>query len=121
MRVAAVALAFSTTGVPTVTLVVRPDSVTLLPFSWRVPVELAPNVTATGVVAFKASALPNCTTPAPIARPPVKVLAPDRIKVPRPVLDSEVLPPITPLNVLVLAKAGFTVKVAGLELVTLPV
>ena len=68
----------------------------------------APNVTALGVVEFKAPALPNLKIPALMVTPPVNVLlpliahvpAPFLVIVPAPVLIMlETLPPLEPSSV----------------------
>ena len=127
VRVAAVALAFSTTAVPGIVAVASDAMVTLLPpiCSLVVAGALVPNVTLLGVVLLSAPTLPSVTVPALMVNPPVKVLLPESVKEPVPVLASPSVPDpfwITPPNVEVVALPP-TVRVAApaIPLVMVPV
>ena len=75
------ALPFLTKVVPGVALVFKPAMVALFPLRLKIPVEPEPNAT---VFSFNAPVFPNETVPALMVSPPVKVLAPFRVKIPLP-------------------------------------
>ena len=116
VRVAGVALAFCTTGVPTVALVSSPPIATLLPLRLNIPVLDAPKAIGFGVLTFRARTLPTWRFPALIVTPPVKSLLPPlSVRVPAPPLTSASVPPppsmIRPEKLLLLAL--LIVSVAG--------
>ena len=95
VREAGVALAFSMIVAPgVVALVLRLLTTTLFPPKVRVLVLPAPKVTAFSdpAVLLSAPALPSTTFPELMNRPPVKVLAPERVRVPAPDLVRAVAP-----------------------------